>query len=185
MNKLFSLFLLFVSVFAFAQNGRYNFQTTIQGGMLEGEGGGAFQLQTINGFQHKTWFAGIGAGLDYYHVRSIPVFLNVRKALLNNEKTPFLYLNGGYHFPWLKEGDKLWHITETSGGFYYDAGIGYQLPVMKKSSLFFTAGFSQKNYSQKGTDGVWIAIWPWPGPQQTRLYEYNLRRLSIQSGIRF
>lgn len=185
MKKLFSFFLFFTCFYASAQNSGYKFQTIVQGGLLEGERGGAFQMQAINGFQFKTWFAGVGVGLDYYHVRSIPVFLNVRKAFKNSEKTPFLYVNGGYHFPWLKEEDKMWGITETSGGLYFDAGIGYQLPVMKKSSLFFSAGFSQKAYSQKGTDGVWIAIWPWPGPPQTRLYEYNLRRLSIQTGIRF
>lgn len=185
MKPLFSLLLLLSCIYASAQKKAYTFQTSVQGGLLEGESGSAFQLHTVNGFQYNTWFAGVGAGLDYYHVRSLPVYLNVRKAFLNSGKTPFVYLSGGYHFPWLKEEDKLWHITETSGGLYYDAGLGYQLPVMKKSSLFFTVGFSQKAYSQRVDDGMWIASWPRPGPQQTRLFDYNLRRLSIQAGIRF
>lgn len=185
MKHLLSLLLLLNCFCGSAQQSGYKLQTMVQGGLIEGESGNAFQLHTVNGFQYKTWFAGVGAGLDYYHVRSIPVFLNVRKAFQNSEKTPFVYLSGGYHFPWLKEEDKLWHITETSGGLYYDAGLGYQLPVGKKSSLFFSAGFSQKRYQEKVTDDVWIAIWPWPGPQQTRLVDYNLRRLSIQTGIRF
>ena len=182
-NNLLLLF-LFITVNVSAQKAKPVFQSTMQGGLLEGERGSAFQLQTINGIQYSTWFAGLGAGLDYYHTRSIPVFLNVRKEFFKKEKTPFVYVNGGYHFPWLKEGGEQWYTTETEGGLYYDAGIGYQVPVMRKSAFFFSIGYSQKNIREKQTDGVWITIWPSP-PPQTRVFDYNLRRLIIQTGFRF
>ncbi len=184
MKKLIVLFLFFTALQAAGQPGGYRFQSRLQAGLLEGERGSAFSLQTIHGLQKKTWFAGIGAGVDYYHTRSLPVFLNLRKAFVNSEKTPFVYASGGYHFLWMREQDKQFYITESKGGLYFDAGVGYQLPVMKKSALYFTAGYSQKNFSQKGNDEVWIAIWPWPMPQ-IRTYEYELRRLSVQMGLRF
>lgn len=184
MRRVIYFVFLFACLQASAQKSGFTFQTSVQGGLLEGESGSAFQLQTINGFQRKTWSAAVGVGLDYYHTRSIPLFANVRKALGDNAKTPFLYLSGGYHFPWLREEDKYWGETKAKGGLYFDAGIGYQIPVLKKTAMFFTAGFSQKNYTRTERDGAVITIWPMPAPQ-TRVFEHTLRRLSIQTGVRF
>jgi hypothetical protein len=184
MKSFFFIPFIILAFAATAQKKGLSYQGSVQGGLLEGEIGSAFQLSTINGVQYKTWSAGLGAGIDYYQTRSIPVFLSMRKAFGSGTKAPFVYANGGYHFPWLKQSDKTWYTLEADGGLYYDAGIGYQLPVFKKSALFFTAGFSQKNMRRKEHDGVWIAIWPAP-PPQIRTIEQNLRRLSIQTGIRF
>lgn len=184
MRKIGMALVLFLSLQSAAQKSGFVFQSTVQGGLLEGSMGGAFQLQSINGIRYKTWTAGAGAGLDYYHTRSIPVFLHVRKAFGTGTQTPFLYASGGYHFPWLKDDDKSGGFTEADGGLYYDAGIGYQLPVLKKSALFFSIGYSQKSFSREEMDGAVIAIWPMPAPR-TRLHEFDLRRLSIQTGLRF
>lgn len=186
MKTFVQVLLLFLSLQVAAQQKRIIFESSVQGGLLEGESGSAFQLGTINGIQYKKWSAGIGAGLDYYHTRSIPLYLAFRKTFGSGTKAPFLYANGGYHFPWLTTEDKSWwYSAESKGGLYFDAGIGYQLPVFKKNSaLFFTAGFSQKNFTHERTDGPVIAIYP-PIPPSTRFYEYNMRRLSIQTGLRF
>lgn len=185
MRSLLKIVLLFLCVQASAQKQGYRYQGSVQGGLLEGKGGSAFQLQTVNGLQYKTWAAGVGVGLDYYHTRSIPLFLSLRKNMGAGSKTPFVYLNGGYHFPWLKEANDGWYISKAKGGLYYDAGIGYQVPVFKASSLFFSLGFSGKEFTRTQTfDGPVIAIYPAPWPD-TRLYEFNLRRLSIQTGLRF
>lgn len=186
MRTIFQLALLILCLQTAAQNKPFSFKSSVQAGLLEGEVGSAFQLQTVNGLQHKTWFAGVGAGLDYYHTRTIPLFLSVRKSFSNGVKSPFVYVNGGYHFPWLRQQDKIWTESEAEGGLYYDAGIGYQVPVMKTSALYFTLGFSQKNFSVSHTDNYFIDIWPYPYPngQRTTL-DYNLRRLSIQTGLRF
>lgn len=184
MKNCWLLLLLISCLQAAAQKEKFVFQSTVQAGLLEGERGGAFQLQTIHGFRYKTWSAGLGTGLDFYHTRSIPVFMNLRKAFGSGTQTPFVYASGGYNLPWLKEEDKYWGFSGADGGLYFDAGIGYQLPVFKTSALFFSAGYSQKNFSRRETDGFVIAIWPAP-PPRTRLHEYELRRLSIQTGLRF
>jgi hypothetical protein len=186
MQRLFLLALVLLCVQASAQTKAFRFQSGVQFGLLEGEGGSAFQVQTVNGFQHKTWFGGLGVGLDYYHTRTIPFFLSLRKAFGSGTKSPFVYANGGYNFPWLRDQDKIWVEADAEGGLFYDAGIGYQLPVMKSSALFFSAGFSQKNFSIRHMDR-WIGIWPMPPstPPPTRVLDYNLRRLSIQAGLRF
>src|SRR5262245_27408802 len=110
-NIIFLFFSIFVSCTLFAQQAKENraakkncgcsFNSLAQLGILEGEAGTAFQLQTINGIQFKTWSAGIGVGLDYYKYRSIPLFLDLRKYILNKPRTPFLYADGGIHFAWV------------------------------------------------------------------------------------
>ncbi len=167
-----------------AQKKEVNFQSLVQVGLLEGEQGAALQLQTINGIQYKTWSAGIGVGLDYYHTRTIPLFLDVRKAFSGKEKSAFIYASGGYNFSWLSRNDKEWFVTDGKGGLYYDAGIGYQLPVMKNSSLFFSVGYSVKKISTTNMDGIIIAIFPAPPPTYYQ-YNYTLQRISIKTGLRF
>lgn len=184
MRSILQLALILFCVQGAAQSQKFSFNSSVQAGLLEGEVGSAFQLQTVNGFQHKTWFGGVGVGLDYYHTRTIPLFLSFRKSFNNEVKTPFVYVNGGYHFPWLRQQDKLWGETTANGGLYYDAGVGYQVPVLKTSALFFTVGFSQKNFSTTNEQGYYIDIWPRPTPQRTT-FDYSLRRLSIQTGLRF
>ncbi|HEV7332993.1 MAG TPA: hypothetical protein VGN63_18295 [Flavisolibacter sp.] len=186
MRSIFQLVLLLFCVQASAQTKSFSFKSSVQAGLLEGEVGSAFQLQTVNGFQHKTWFGGVGVGLDYYHTRTIPLFLSFRKSFNDGVKSPFVYASGGYHFPWLRQQDKLWNESTASGGLYYDAGVGYHVPVLKTSALFFTLGFSQKDFSISHSDGYYIGIWPWPYPNAPRTtLDYNLRRLSIQTGLRF
>src|SRR5687768_15390308 len=82
-----------------------SFQSLLNIGLLEGQESSEFQIQTINGIQYKGWFAGIGAGVDYYRFRSIPLFLDIRKNILNKNFTPFIYADAGIHFPWKKDNE--------------------------------------------------------------------------------
>jgi hypothetical protein len=182
---LLTIVCLTIVVIAQAQKKGFRYNSIVQAGLLEGEQGSALQLQTIQGVKFKTWSAGIGAGLDYYHTRTIPLFLDVRKAFRNKEKAAFVYASGGYNFPWVKKYDAtLLPLPETNGGLYYTAGIGYQLPILKTSALFFTAGYSVKKLSTTIIDDVVIAIYP-PQPLRTYLYQYSLERISIKTGLRF
>src|SRR5688572_21595778 len=100
------------------------FQSILNIGLLEGQGGSDFLIQSINGYRYKGWFAGIGAGIDYYRFRSIPLFLDIRKNILNNNFTPFVYADAGIHFPWSKDDESYYWGASMSNGLYYDAGIG-------------------------------------------------------------
>ena len=94
------LVLFIINLSASAQE-KFVFHSQNFAGLLEGQAGSAFQLQTINGVQNKGWFTGIGAGLDYYRFRSVPLFLNMSKFLFDGKKF-FVSGNGGVNFPWLK-----------------------------------------------------------------------------------
>src|SRR3977135_1033301 len=82
-------------------------------GLLEGETGSAFQLQTINGLQRNGWFAGIGTGLDYYRYRSIPLFFSVSKKIGNKKSGFFISMDEGLNYAWYKR-EKGWADDFTS-----------------------------------------------------------------------
>lgn len=75
-------------------------------GLLEGQTGSAFQLQSINGMQYKSWYAGIGLGLDFYRYRTIPLFLDIRKEFGSGSNKFFAYADGGVNFVWLTDNEK-------------------------------------------------------------------------------
>jgi hypothetical protein len=177
---------LIVATHSTAQRRTLPVEGSVGVGLLEGQAGGAFQLNATAGIKTGTWTTSVGTGLDYYRVRSIPVFLQVQKRLLNRQQTPFAYAAGGYHFVWMKEVYQDWNWNEqssTRGGVYFGGGIGYQLPALKKAALYFAAGYSYKQYVQEQT-GVFPCLIA-PCPEYKEKFNHRLRRLSVTTGLRF
>ncbi len=163
------------------------FHSINQVGILAGSSDVNLQLQSINGIKYKAGFVGLGVGLDYYYARSIPVFLDLRKDIFNKTITPFIYVDGGYHFPWSSDKDEklaFWGNEKTKGGLYYEAGIGYSVPVLKKMKLIFSAGYSYKHLSETVNTMPWLSIWPAP-KEAYQKNEYSLRRIAIKAGFSF
>jgi hypothetical protein len=174
---------LCITLFLSAQSGKLKFQSSIATGLLGGEGAPAFQVQAINGVKYNLWSAGIGAGLDYYHTRSVPVFLDVRKTLSNRSKPAFVYVSGGYNIPWINKEDEFF-ILRSKGGLYFDGGIGFLVPVLKTQQLFFSAGWSAKKFSKTMNTMSYLSIWPRP-KEAFRDYEYTVTNVSLKAGLRF
>jgi len=183
-SKIFLVLLCLVVSVSYGQKKGLPLEGAIHIGLLEGQAGGSLQLGFMGGIKAKTWTALLGTGLDYYGVRSVPIYLQVQKKVFDKIQTPFAFVNGGYHFPWMQRyKDDWWGERNASGGLYYTAGIGYQLPVMKTAALFFTAGYSFKQYEEEVSQGR-ICIGG-NCPTYTENYEYRLRRLTITTGLRF
>lgn len=161
---------------------KFHFSSVNAAGALLGQSTNAAQLQTINGVRKGNYFAGIGVGLDYYFERTVPVFLDIRKALFNQTNTPFVYADGGYHFVWLKEEDIF--ETEQESGWFYEAGLGYQFPVAKGVGMMLSGGYSFKPYSKTVNVMPWSSVWP-PPPGAFQRYDYQLRRVSVKLGLFF
>ncbi|HTQ64965.1 MAG TPA: hypothetical protein VMI12_09210 [Puia sp.] len=182
--------LLVISSICHAQNkAAWQFRSINQLGLLEGETGSAFQIQTINGAQYKSWFGGIGIGLDYYRFRSIPLFADFRKDFGGKNKFFFIYADGGIHFSWLTDDQKRIYAgynngpNDFSNGFYMSAGIGYKIILNGKLAFFISPGYSYKKSEAKTT----TTICPFQGPCyiNTDRYDYNMSRLSVNAGIEF
>src|SRR6187399_3304819 len=77
-----------------------SFTSQISSGIVEGEQGPSFHIDLLNGIRYKTWFAGIGTGLDYYYYRSIPVYLSGIKYLSPRNHSFFIQGDAGMNIVW-------------------------------------------------------------------------------------
>ncbi|NII27726.1 hypothetical protein HB364_21770 [Pseudoflavitalea sp. X16] len=162
------------------------FSSINQVGLLTGETGSYFLAQTINGIKYKTWFAGVGVGLDFYKVRGVPVFLDVRKDLLNKTATPFIYVDGGINFSWPTDKDKggedRWKFNND---LYLDAGLGYKNNLGKGHALLVSVGYSLKMIKQKYAPYEICPLWGACWPTSKEVYKYTFNRLSLKVGWQF
>jgi hypothetical protein len=158
-------------------------------GLLEGQAGSAFQLQTVNGAQYNSWFAGLGLGLDYYRYRTIPLFLDLRKEFGKTVNKLFVYADMGIGFSWLTDQQKNIYYSDDhyGNGLYNDLGIGYKLSVGKNSGLLISLGYSYKKLTE--TYPNYYNQTYWNGTMninpQTQQINYSLNRLSIKVGWQF
>jgi len=157
-------------------------------GLLEGENKSAFQLQTINGFKYKTWFAGLGTGLDWYYQRSIPMFASINKGFLKKgERNLFISADGGLSFPWKRDNAIEWNYGSNGKfypGLYWSSGLGYKIGIGKNSdAVLLHVGYSYKHLIEKNT--IVNPCFNPPCPESTERYDFRLRRLSLKLGWNF
>jgi len=168
---------------------RWQFHSIIQVGYLTGDAGSAFQIQTINGMQYKSWFGGIGVGIDDYRFRSIPLFFDFRKEFGFSKDFFFIYAGVGMNFMWITDKQKkdynvnYYGATDFSNGLYYDAGIGYKAKLNNRIAIFVSPGFNHKSTEGKNP----VTICPFYGPCYINgnTIKYELNRFSVNAGIIF
>ena len=170
------------------------FHSINQAGLLEGESGSAFQLQTINGLGYRSWFTGIGVGLDYYRLRSIPLFLDLRKEFGRSAGRFFVYAEGGIDFAWATDKQKndyldypYYQSNSFQNGPYAAAGIGYKLIFTRNLALVISPGFSYKKKELKSsnTSNTYCPVNGPPCVASEDRYDYNFYRFSLNLGLVF
>src|SRR5258705_2737270 len=110
---------------------KINFNSRNYIGLLEGENGSAFQVETTNGIGSRSWFAGLGTGLDWYYIRSIPLFGSLSKSFLeNNNRSFFISTDIGVNFPWKPAYPNEWgyySYGKYQNGMYFAIELGYTI----------------------------------------------------------
>src|SRR4026209_3052037 len=114
MKRVFLISLLFLllkneSTAQETKKERKFFSSQISSGVVEGEQGTSFHVEMINGIHYKTWFGGIGTGLDYYYFRSIPVYLSGIKYLSKQNHSFFIQGDAGMNFAWVEDRMNFWN----------------------------------------------------------------------------
>ena len=161
---------------------RVKFASIHQLGFVVGASAAEPIIQSVNGIQVGTWFAGIGVGLDYYKERSVPLFLDVRRNIFAKPQTPFVYAAGGKHIAWRSSPPKEWISSGLEGGWYYDLGAGYKSSISKKQQMVVSVGYSVKYMSEDVNTMPWISAFP-PPPGAKQKREYTLSRISFKIGL--
>jgi len=160
-----------------------SFSSIEQIGLLRGPYSSYFQAQVINGMRYKTWFTGVGAGLDFYRYKGVPIFLDVRKQFSKGKFTPFLYADAGIHLAKMNDNKSQYITIKYKDGFYYDVGLGYKLNLIRKSGLLLSAGYSYKRLVYRQV----VDYCPACNPPYPNYYDdsFNLNRLSLKMGWQF
>ncbi|HLY68428.1 MAG TPA: hypothetical protein VKR53_01795 [Puia sp.] len=153
-------------------------------GLAAGQKNTALVMQTTGGFQHKSLFAGVGAGLDYYGFLSVPLFVDLRMYLSPNKNAFFIYEDGGVNIIWQKKSIE----NFTSGyhhnhGYYNDFGAGYKFHLKDRTSVILSGGYTYKRISESVSNQEC----PFAGPcyLQKDKYIYDLSRLIFKIGLEF
>ena len=174
-----------------SSDGKWQFHSVNNLGLLEGETGSAFQLQTINGAQYKSWFTGVGIGLDFYRLRTIPLFVDIRKEFGKSSNKLFVYSDMGINFSWVTDQQKTSNVENDKfgNGFYGDWGLGYKVLVAKKNNLLLSLGYSYKKTVETYDPlyyltGIYYTQGSEPNDQLQKI-NYSLNRLSIKIGWEF
>jgi hypothetical protein len=157
-------------------------------GLLEGQAGPAFQLQTVNDAQYKSWFAGVGVGLDYYRFRTIPLFIDLRKEFGKSGNKLFVFADAGINFYWERDKDiKQFPVDDKfRNGFYTEVGAGYKIKLSRKLSMLISSSYSYKKITEDGNYYYFDPPFGWPNTNwPTQKINYNLSRLVLKAGIQF
>ncbi len=177
-------FIAMASVAQKKQEKKFIFSSRVSVGLLEGEFNNALQLQTIQGWNGGKWFMGMGAGLDYYMFRSVPLFLSFKRDLKPGNRGFFAQADIGLNAPWARNPwiDEAGH--DLNGGLYWQGGLGYAANLgSKKNQLMINLGYSYKHLTEL-TQTTVFCINP-PCPSIVEKYNYHLRRLSLAIGWHF
>jgi hypothetical protein len=175
--------LFFSTVTAIAQD-KFTFQSQNYLGLLKGERRYSYQLETINGFQKNSWFAGVGVGLDNYRIRSIPLFLDVSKFFFQKQQF-FASANAGVNFTWAKEmgiGNR--DNIRYPAKLFWEGGLGYRINLDEEGNgLLINAGYSYKQLQEKRTVTTPCLI-P-PCPETYDVYDFKFKRVFFKVGLLF
>lgn len=166
----------------------YRFHSINSLGLVNGSNDVSASLQSVNGFQKKDWFLGIGVGLDYYYYRTVPFFADVRYLFGKKKNKFFAYADVGINMEWADDYFKNDIIVLRSSGFesylkngyYTDAGFGYNIKMKKENAVILSLGFSKKTLSESVTYLDWRTQKP-----QTDINKYKLNRILLKAGWQF
>jgi hypothetical protein len=161
-------------------------------GLSTGQWGTAGLIQTVNGFYKGPWFLGLGAGLDNYRFRSVPLFLSLTRDLTapGKRSTLFIALDGGINLPWYTRKPSPYEGFSPSKfypGLWWSAGLGYRwkLSTRTDKALLLSAGYTMKKLREDETIPPPPCAYPGPCNAQTFVYDYLNRTLFLTIGFQF
>lgn len=179
-----------------AQKTRKQWYVTPQIAGLMGEEKISYQFGVTGGWQHRNLRLGMGVASDYYKLRSIPVFADIRLTHPRKQEL-FAYLNLGYNLPQPTEDQKInisgwgwgWQMNQNQfkGGAYVDVGVGADLAVSNKHKMQISLGYSIKEFTIIYPNGtIWPSASSFFDPSATDVSRtYSFRRLALRVGFTF
>jgi hypothetical protein len=162
-----------------------------QAGALIGDQHISGQGTIIGGIEHKGWGLGIGAGIDWYKIRTVPVLIDIRRSIPVGKRPFFAYINAGWNLaaPRDKEyfRDENPHIKDDrfTNGVYGEAGLGYAFLNKAKKGILLSIGFTRKTVTERFTETDYIPTTPFTAYETERRLDYSFNRFIFKLGYKF
>jgi len=144
------------------------------------------------GWQRQQWTVGIGTAVDYYQIRSAPIYVASQYTFSKQlHKSPFVSAKFGANIAWplATQGRAIDYegtrMTNFNNGYYGELSIGYQWRVGKQQYVKAMLGYSVKTMQEQYLETM-PSILPVPMPPtvtEVRSWDYNFQR--IQLGVAF
>lgn len=151
-----------------------------------------YQIQSVVGYRFLyRYYAGLGAALDNYTIRSLPVFADLQGNWFLSKTTPFNYLDAGISNPWPRNNQILKYngnLGKKIPGVYLNIGIGQRLHCLHNDhSWQFSIGYSLETMKLRYVQTYTSADPADPSQRITNLYtqtyQYTFNRLVLRVGF--
>ncbi len=159
-------------------------------GLLNGDHSTSAQVKLTGGIQKSGWMFGLGAAIDYYKIRTVPVFADMRYSFGKNANY-FSYANLGTDLVWPTETQYSQRLimgiitkNKFNNGIYADVGLGYAFKEEKKQGLVISIGYSVKTLHSSYQETVYKEFPPYGIEYRDRKLDYTLNRLVLRLGVR-
>lgn len=160
--------------------------------LLNGDHSASGQVQFAGGVEKHNWAFGIGTAIDYYKVRTVPVFADGR-FFWGKKRSFFSYANLGANLAWALESQyrNYWlpggtsQKSSFSNGLYTDLGIGYALSGIRSKGVIISVGYSIKTLTETYYQFVYRDFPPYGGENSEHRLTYQFNRISLKLGYSF
>lgn len=190
-KALLSFFVFLFATKAFSQKIAYagSFETTLVNGSYETE----LAVSTAHGIRFGNWSTAVGAGIDYYRFRSVPLFIDVKRYVPLRKFQPFIQAGAGVNIAWPTDGQKIfqkwwsswWPQTDTlpfRNGFHGKLLLGVVFNPQSRVKIGISAGWNYKTQSTVMQEMVHNgAAWVY----EPRITIYRMSRLSAGLNVGF
>ena len=188
MKTIITTIFCYLFITSIAQKKTIHFSNITNAALLNGSSQSAFGFQTINGIRIDKWRIGVGVGLDNYGIKSIPLFIDVRKSFGNKKWQPVVYADGGIDYPLPNDyfSAKTFNgqnVFDFKNKFYGEAGIGINKKITSKLEFNVTLGFSYKHLSY--FEYYYISYDPYIAGTNYTQKDFYYRRLALRLGVQF
>lgn len=145
----------------------------------------------------NSWSVGLGAGIDWYRFRSVPVYAQGRKTFGQKKNKPFVLASGGVNLPTkepVQEAPIFWPgirlidswappVKTAEPGWYAEAGAGYGFFNKKQRGLTLSLNWVYKSRTEwYETDAPAIAN---SNSKDRTTTTYLMNRLAFRLGWKF
>lgn len=157
-----------------------------QGSLLAGDHSASGAPLLTAGIQYRNWLFGAGGGVDYYKVRSVPIFAETRYAFGKKPASFFAYAHGGYNIANAKQYQhSAYNIVNSvyNNGWLAEGGVGYNFWNRQKRGLSLGIGYSVKTLQERYTDHNYIDNFL--SIPSTHKLTYTFNRIVFTAAIKF